>query len=238
MKICLLYSKEDFPIPQRRGFLRGVFSYVARGDSLFAEKQVPLQQADVLVISAKNLSEAASAAICNEAKKSVCRAIFIDSENPLDADILNRLSEGGFEVFSPYSKKLPGGTIPVIETEISGGSLSEYLESARVAFPRFSVSVRRSAFEIALPADGKTQRELSQKALRLLISSFEPDIFFSPQLMCKYFLINRDRDSVRLILFDDAETVSGKLRLAKKHGASHAFLVYREIADIFDDISF
>ena len=41
MKICLLYSKEDFPTAQMRGFLRGVF----------ATKDLISNQADILVIS-------------------------------------------------------------------------------------------------------------------------------------------------------------------------------------------
>ena len=228
MKICLLYSKEDFPTHQRRGFLRGAF----------LERNLPFGQADILVIPERVSTTEFSSSICNEAKRTGSHGIFIDSEKVPQKELITALYKKGFEIFTPFSKTLCDGVIPVIETEISGGSLSEYLESAGVSFPRFAVSVRRSVYDIPLPADRNEPPELSQKALRTLISSFEPDIFFSPQLMCKYFLINRDRNSVQLILFDDAETVSGKLRLAKKHGASHAFLVYREIADIFDDIYF
>ncbi len=228
MKICLLYSKEDFPIHQRRGFLRGIF----------AENSFEFNQADVLVISEKYATATVLAAICSRAQQSGIHGVFIDSEKAFTKDLSPYLHQKSVNIFMPFSKDLCRGAIPVIETELSGGSLSEHLESACGVFPRFAVSVMRSAYDIPLPADRNEPPELSQKALRTLISSHDPDIFFSPQLMCKYFLINRDRDSVRLILFDDAETVSGKLRLAKKHGASHAFLVYREIADIFDDIYF
>lgn len=211
-----------------RGFLRGVF----------ATKDLISNQADILVISEMDALAEAADAISHKTKQMSCHGIFIDSERPPEEEFVTFLLQSRFTVFMPFSKVFFGGVIPVIEAEVSGGSLSEYLESARSAFPHFSVSIRRSAYEIALPADEKPPRELSQKELRFLISSYEPDIFFSPQLMCKYFLINTEGDFVRLILFDDSETISGKLRLAKKHGVSHAFLVYREIADIFDNISF
>ncbi len=228
MKICLLYSKEDFSIPQKCGFLRGVF----------LERNLPFGQADVLVISERIATAEASPAICDEAKKMGSRGIFIDSEKAPEKELILSLSKIGLDVFMPFSKALCNGAIPVIETVVSGGSLTEYLDSAGATFPRFAVSVRRAAYELALPMGGQNTNELTQRELRSLISLHEPDIFFSPQLMCKYFLMNTEKEAVSLVLFDDAETISGKLRLAKKHGASHAFLVCNEISDIFDKIVF
>ncbi len=238
MKICLLYSKEASPISVKRGFLRGVFSYVAHGDALFVEKELPLTQAEVLVISAGNLQREIVRPICQEAARMRARGVFIDSKISPDESFVASLAENGLSAFAPFAANFPKNALPVIEAAVSGGSLAEYFEEISSSFPHFAVSIRLSAIELGLPCEKGSDVSLSPQALRRLLSRFEPDVFFSPKLCFKYFMYEPSPESVHLVLFDDAETITQKLRLAKKHGASHAFLVWDEVSDIFDEIFF
>lgn len=230
MKICLLYSSKNAPILKRRGFLCGLLSYVVRENALYAERNLPFETADILALSADMVSAEVGKAVCEEARRHNAHGVFLDTAFPFPSDAFGSLS-----VFAPQRKNLPGNIIPVMETSLTGGSLTEHIGSAP---SHFAVSVRRTAEEFTLPASNAFGSDLSTLELRRLITRDSPDIFFSPELYRKYFMYEPSPDKVNLVLFDDAETISNKLRLAKKHGASHAFLVWDEVSDIFDDIFF
>ncbi len=230
MKICLLYSEKAAPTVKRRGFLCGLLSYIARENALYTAKNLPFETADILAISADMVSFSVGSAIYEEARRRNAHGVFLDTSSPIPCDAFGTLS-----VFVPQRKGLPSRVIPVIETSLTGGSLHEHIENTP---PHFAVSIRRTAQEFTLPAENAFGRALSEIELRRLLSGYSPDVFFSPELYRKYFMYEPERGSVRLVLFDDAETIAHKLRLAKKHGASHAFLVLDEISDIFDEIFF
>jgi len=235
MKICLLCSERDFPLPQRSSISLGLFSHVADGDVLRKRRDLPSNKADILVISSSHIGDGAADAIKHEAEEMKARGVFLDAEAPPSSELATTLSQDGLFVFSPFAKALPKNVIPVVDAFVWGGSLSELFDGFASRFSRFAVSVNRKAYVLPLPMSSARPTELSWRELNALISRFEPDIFFSPQLYCKYFLYTSAHE-VSLVLFVDAETISRKLRLAKKHGSSHAFLVKRNISDIFDEI--
>ena len=230
MKICLLYSGRDVPATKKRGFLCGLLSYVVRGDSLYTAKKLPFETADILAISADDISLTVAHAIYNEAKSRNAHGVFLDTFSHFPREAFGTLA-----VFAPSKNGPTNRTIPVIETALTGGSLTEHIGNAP---SQFAVSIRRTAQGFSLPAENAFGSTLSFSDLRSLISRYSPDVFFSPELYRKYFIYEDSQRKVNLVLFDDAETISHKLRLAKKHGASHAFLVWNEVSDIFDEIFF
>lgn len=238
MKICLLTSQNDRTLPQSRGFLRGMLSHIADGDTLRARKTLPYDTADILVVSAVNSRPEIARPLRREAARMRARGVFLDSSTPPDAEFSASLTEHGLAVFAPFSEILPKDVTPVIEASVSGGSLAEYFEKISSRVSRFAVSVSPSSYEFSLPYERGSDLPLSSQSLSRILSRFNPDVFFSPQLYFKYFMYEPSPDRVNLVLFDDAETISHKLRLAKKHGASHAFLLWDEVADIFDEIFF
>lgn len=238
MKICLLTSQNDRTLPQMRGFLRGMLSHIADGDTLRVRKNLPHDTADILVVSAMTSHPEIALPLCREASRMRARGVFLDSKNPPDAEFSASLANHGLTLFTPFSGSLPKDVIPVIEASVSGGSLAEYFEEISSRTPRFAVSVSPSSYEFSLPCESGSDLPLSPQSLSRLLLRFNPDVFFSPQLYFKYFMYEPSPGRVNLVLFDDAETISHKLRLAKKHGASHAFLVWEEVADIFDEIFF
>lgn len=230
MKICLLYSGKNVPTSKKRGFLCGLLSYVVRGDALYTTKALPFESADILAISADEISPSIAQAIYNEAVRRNAQGLFLDTASPFLCDAFGHLS-----VFAPQKNISVSRATPVIETTLTGGSLSEHIRNVS---SQFAVSIRRTVQEFSLPAENAFGNSLSFHDLRRLISLYSPDIFFSPELYRKYFMYETSSDKVNLVLYDDAETISHKLRLAKKHGASHAFLVWDEVSDIFDEIFF
>lgn len=221
-----------------RGFSRGTLSHIADGDTLRVKRTLPFDTADTLVISATRLNRNIVPHICAEADRMHAHGVFIDSEFSPDEEVVASFSERGFSVFAPFTERFPKNAIPVIEASVSGGSLEEYFDAIRSRFPRFAVSIRLSAIELPLPAEKGSDAPLSPQELRRLLSRFDPDVFFSPHLCFKYFIYEPSQTRANLVLFDDAETISHKLRLAKKHGASHAFLIWDDVCDIFDKIFF
>ena len=237
MDIYMLYTPDEANVAKRRNFLSGTLSYIAQGSSLFSAKLPPSHTCDVMVISADEALPTVAPAIYDEARRRSCRRIFLDTagfENENFHELCASLLRRGLAVFSPYTAPCPHGVIPVVDVAVTGGHLSELLEKASRTFPEFAVSVSPMFCTTPLPAKSASFRPLSRREVYSILNREESFAHFSPQMLCKYFLQNPDGDNVSLILFDDKETLSSKIRLAKKHGASHAFFVHSEISeDIF-----
>ncbi len=241
MDICMLYSSDDSPIPKRRNFLTGRLSYIADGSSLLGARFSSSDATDIIVVSAERADAAVTPAIYDEARRQGCKKVFLDAESPSPdafSEICSSLLRRGITVFCPDFIQTVPGVIPVIDASVSGGFLSEVFEKARRRNPDFAVSISPSFCETPLPAGKATFCALPRREVFSIIKRFDPDIYFSPQMQCKYFLYNPETDNVRLVLFDDGETLSSKIRLAKKHGASHAFFIHTEVSDFINEMVF
>lgn len=240
MDICLLSRHSDGNIFQNRNFLHGDLSCIAKGKTLFSEKGSD-GKCDVLFVMTDTAEKCCASAIYDEAILRNARAVFLDSGSETSSDfeeICKYLTDKKMQVFTPLFQKHIQGTTPVITSSLTGGCLFEYFEEIHARFDTFAVSIERMSVEFPLPCGRNDVRTISSHELRSKIARYSPDIFFSPQMQCKYFLYTPDNEHIFAVLFDDAETLSGKLRLSKKHGASHAFLVASEISGILNDIIF
>ncbi len=240
MDIYLLYSPGETPLHYKRNLLTGSLTYIARESSLLKAKNPDIKVCDLIVVTSNGADSTVTPAIYDEARKMSCRKVFLDFQSATSSfsEICASLLQRGLIVFSPFWQEAENGLVPVVEGAVSGGFLSELFQKVHSSSPNFAVSLNPSFCEISLPASKDNCHFLSRQEVSLRISRYCPDIYFSPQMQCKYFVYNPDGDSVRLVLFDDAETISSKIRLAKKHGASHAFFVYSEIRDIVSEIVF
>ena len=92
--------------------------------------------------------------------------------------------------------------------------------------------------------EGETDRwrEQLQAADRLALSGewaealdallrAEPAVFFSQALCARYFTYRKGGET-RFVLFDDAETLRRKLRIARESGIPDALCVYPEVQDL------
>ena len=243
MNIYILRSASELGHMAHRKEKRGLLSYYARGNTLMCEKLSPEISADILVVSADGADVHITPSIYDECRRRGCRSVFLDAneENLACAatlgEIAASLSRRGISVFCPLAfAETCSEATPVAECSVSGGELSEYLAYLSRTHRRLALSVTCRCAVFSMPVFSSSGREISPRELRNLRDRYGAQCFFSPQLLSNYFIFSSDPDTSGFVLYDDARTVSEKIRLARRLGIENIFLAYREIADIFEDI--
>ena len=89
----------------------------------------------------------------------------------------------------------------------------------------------RLRMDFTLPAQSGEGRPLSGRELQDLLDRESPSVFFSQDLCARYFTYARDGET-HFVLFDDADTLSQKLRTGGNMGFAAAFLMYPEVQDL------
>ena len=133
-----------------------------------------------------------------------------------------------------YAQNAGDGTVILICTAISGGSLNQRLQDAAEAHGgagRLALDVQRLRMDFRLPARSGEGEPLDEERFRKLMERESPSVFFSPELCARYFTYTRGGE-FHFVLFDDAETLNQKLKLGASMGFSAAFLMWPEVRDI------
>lgn len=245
LNIHILRTSAELGYTAHRKEKRGLLSYYARGNTLMCEKLSPETSADILVVSSDGADIHITPSIYDECRRRACRSVFLDAneENRACAgalaEVSTALSRRGLSVFCPlaFSESCPDAT-PVAECSVSGGELYEYLSYLLRTHCRLALSIPRRCTEFSMPVFSASGRELSVRELRGLRDRYGAQCFFSPQLVSNYFIYSPEAESSFFVLYDDARTISEKIRLTRRLGIENVFLAYREIADIFEDIMF
>ena len=94
-----------------------------------------------------------------------------------------------------------------------------------------ALDVQRLRMDFTLPAQSGEGRPLSGRELQDLLDRESPSVFFSQDLCARYFTYARDGET-HFVLFDDADTLSQKLRTGGNMGFAAAFLMYPEVQDL------
>ena len=182
------------------------------------------------------------AAVARECGRRGYTGVFLDFELPLSPDRLSFVRKLAQQlstqrrplyVTERCGKSMPG-VISLIGTALSGGNFVQYLQEAAAArggAGQTALDVQRLRMEFTLPSRTGRGTALSQRELQQLMEREQPAVFFSEDLCARYFTYRRDTET-RFVLFDDAETLSRKLRLGAELGFSAAFLLWAEIRDI------
>ena len=136
-------------------------------------------------------------------------------------------------LYVPESCAVPGA-VPLICTALSGGSFPQRLQEAARQFggaELLGLDVQRLRMDFTLPAQSGEGRPLSGRELQDLLDRESPSVFFSQDLCARYFTYARDGET-HFVLFDDADTLSQKLRTGGNMGFAAAFLMYPEVQDL------
>ena len=72
---------------------------------------------------------------------------------------------------------------------------------------------------------------MTEEDFRRLTERERPSVFFSQDLCARYFTYSREGET-HFVLFDDADTLSQKLRIGNAMGFSAAFLMWPEVKDV------
>ena len=183
--------------------------------------------------------ERLSAAALRECGRRSYGGVLLDFEQPPAPDRLafaetlaRRLSPR--PVYVPESYAAASGAIPLICTAISGGNFVQRLQEAAAGRDRaggLALDVQRLRMDFTLPAQSGEGRPLSGRELQDLLDRESPSVFFSQDLCARYFTYARDGET-HFVLFDDADTLSQKLRTGGNMGFAAAFLMYTEVQDL------
>lgn len=137
----------------------------------------------------------------------------------------------------PYMDLAPNA-IGLICTALSGGTLDQRLREAighRGSVDRLALDVQRLRMDFTLPARSGEGTPLSRESFQTLFQREQPSVFFSPELCARYFTYTQN-GVFHFVLFDDAETLSRKIKLGTSLGFSSAFFLWPEIADLAADL--
>ena len=179
--------------------------------------------------------EALCAAVGRELARRAYQGVLLDFEEPPTADrraFIRRLSkELGRRLYVPqaYGGEAPGAVM-LLCSAVSGGDFKEYLaEDARKRpAEHLALDVERLRMDFRLPCPSGTGTPLSGGELQKRMGQ---TTFFSPELCARYFTYQQE-GQLHFILYDDAETMNRKVRIAAELGLSAAFFVWPEVEDI------
>ena len=132
-------------------------------------------------------------------------------------------------LYLPEPYAAPGGTV-LLNSAVSGGDLGQYLREGKQRWRQAALDLQRLRMDFPLPCPSGEGRPLSQEELERQLAE-DPAVFFSPELCAKYFTLRRGGET-RFLLFDDAETLRRKLRLAQELGIPDAICMYPEVRDL------
>ena len=118
----------------------------------------------------------------------------------------------------------------LLNSAVSGGDLGQYLREGKQRWRQAALDLQRLRMDFPLPCPSGQGTPLSAEALAALLRE-EPAVFFSQALCARYFTYRKGGET-RFVLFDDAETLRRKLRIARESGIPDALCVYPEVQDL------
>ena len=99
-----------------------------------------------------------------------------------------------------------------------------------------ALAVERTAEDFFLPAPTGCGVPLSREELARRLEERRPAVFFSPDLCAHYFTYMSRENGAHFVLFDTADSIREKLRLARAAGVETAVLAYPEVDDLLPGI--
>ena len=147
---------------------------------------------------------------------------------------LGQRSGNTIQLLVPEGCSVPGATV-LINTAISGGSLTQRLEEAIQRYPHAALDLQRLMMDFTLPAPSGEGKPLSLAELNTMKKQLGPSIFFSPELCARYFTYMQNGQA-HFVLYDDAETLQQKMKIASSMGYRTALLMYPEVSDLMEQL--
>ena len=136
-------------------------------------------------------------------------------------------------LYLPEPYAAPGGTV-LLNSAVSGGDLGQYRREGKQRWRQAALDLQRLRMDCPLPCPSGQGTPLSAEALDALLRE-EPAVFFSQALCARYFTYRKGGET-RFVLFDDAETLRRKLRVARECGIPDAIAVYPEVHDLLPQL--
>lgn len=184
--------------------------------------------------------EQLAAAILRECAQRGYSGVVADFELPPTTDriaLLRALAKRcgkNFQLLVPEGCSVTGATV-LINTAVSGGNLTQHLQEAIQRYPNAALDLQRLMMDFTLPAPSGEGKPLSLDELTALRNRLAPSVFFSPELCARYFTYMQGGQA-HFVLYDDAETMQQKMKLAKAMGYRTALVMYPEVRDLISQL--
>ena len=181
--------------------------------------------------------EKLSAAVIRECSRRNYAGAVLDFESTVTPDrqafvnfVVKQLTAVRRSLFVPETYAVSGASI-LINTAVSGGNLLLYLQEMQRKYGQITLDLQRLVMDFTLPERTGKGTPLKVDALKSLIDTEAPSVFFSQDLCARYFTYSRHGET-HFILYDDAETLLQKMRIGNTLGVSTALVMYPEVSDL------
>lgn len=137
------------------------------------------------------------------------------------------------EEYAPFSRY----AYILIPTALSGGTLKDRIVEAQAQYgtSRVCLSITRSAEDFFLPSPSGRGVVLTYEQLQQKIDVLHPSIFFSQEL-CAHYFTYMNQSGGHFVLFDNANSIRQKYRMAQELHVPFALLSYPELQDLLPSI--
>lgn len=175
--------------------------------------------------------EAFARQLREECRRRRYTAVLANFKQPADDriyDILCAIVAAGLPLIVPvvYAESFPEAQV-LVEGAISGGNLQDYFEEQCQQWPgRICLSLRPLCMRFPLPSESTEGETINGKELENLLLQHQS--FFSHELGCRY-CTQQTENTFHFILFDDADSIRYKLRLADQLGIQTVVGRYSEL---------
>lgn len=207
--------------------LRSTALHDARGGVMIVLGGVP-------VCDTARLSAAISAECAARAHTGVyldCGAVS-DAAMELAEMLAESLREDGRRL---YTTPGLGAGIPVFESAVTGGSFRLYLEEELARHPEgIALELLPMAVSFVLPAWDEGER-LSRETLSAELEKGGLQ-YYSKELCARYQTSRGEDGLTRFLIYDDADTLREKCRIARDAGVETIFLPYRFLREELPEI--
>ncbi len=177
--------------------------------------------------------------IVQQARQIYAKGIFADFERntPAIRDCITRLdtlcNTERMPLYVPVAQATYAPHAQVLfDTAISGGSLRQYIADLRQQYGnRLVASLSTVMRQFPLPAPDSEGEAITNEQLQALLENQDIMPFFSSELCAKYFTYQTQAGTF-FVVFDDANTVTAKLRLLEQVGIDTVFALYADVAHV------
>jgi len=160
--------------------------------------------------------------------------VLLDMDDPQDASLVSGLSQvlssRGIVHFVPLSmaKAAPQAKY-IIPSAVSGGSYQEMIAgyAERYGASKLGLELVRTCSDFLMPSYSPEGNILSATQFREITETYQPSVYFSPELCAKYCTYRKEEEH-HFLLFDDAGSAAKKLAIAGRQGYFAAFMLYRD----------
>ena len=238
--------QEHFHTKRPTGILPAFMVYRIRGTRLYFASGAVNIRGGVMVIGTSAYTgggpvEGLLDDIAHEIKKRDFEGVVLDNGGDI-SPIHTTLAARIVSALRPFPVYLPAqvaaivdGSVALVQTAISGGSLERHLASAigRYGAAHVAVECDRIRMDFSLPAKTGAGDSIDSERLDALLSGRKS--YYSDELHTNYCTY-KDGDTRHMLLYDHAYSMKNKLNLAIHMGITRAFLYYPNTYDIITEL--